>query len=133
VGLPAFPTDCPTELKEKLLFTNTTDFEMEWVIKDQSIIGNGTMFGYRPIFGTLQPGETETITFSFLPDAEMTYVMDGALIATYNDRDVNFPLQVKGKCVKPSVSFDPPELFLPIVHVGVFQLYVSQSSITVVK
>lgn len=109
----AFPYCLTTEV------TNTDELALEWVL-DTSVIPAGSGFTLTPSSGELSPKETRIVTISFAAAAA------GAI-------DVSVPLFIDGggggerpylqlsltaTAVMPRLSFDRPELLLPVVPLG---------------
>lgn len=113
---PFTPTTKLT-IKEILSFWNTTDDEIEWFFEDQSMIDEA-VFTFEPSAGVLKIGQSQDIVFTFNPEEPSTFNMMGVLIANCNQKYIKFGIPVKGKCVHPSISFEPAELFLPVVPNG---------------
>lgn len=119
----SFSNGSQPENKEIFSITNSAENEIDWFLEDHSNIRNDSIFLIEPKTGLLQIGETQLITITFSPDFASNYVMNAILKTVYHDKQVEFNVNIKGKCVKPSISFEPPEIFLPIVPLGVVSTY----------
>lgn len=106
--------------KEKVCFKNNTNQELSWSIK----IGSKNWLFQKGIFkldqmqGNIEPNQTESITILFNPERAERFEAEIFVTVNYLGTTAEFPITIHGNGVKPSVVFDPPELFLPIVAAG---------------
>jgi hypothetical protein len=109
-----------TSTKDNIVFKNETSQSMDWYLDlnplDTMISGN--IFRFEPSSGILPPGESQTLSISFMPDDLGLYRVKAPLILEYADSRIRLELAASGTGVDPCLAFDPPEIFLPILPSG---------------
>ena len=106
----------PSSAKEKVLLSNTTDDPIEWFIETPLSLSSAITI--EPLSGWLDPRESQEVVLSFFPDDAQTYLLSGEIVAIQNGEEVRLRFNSKGSGIWPSVFFDPPEIYLPIVPIG---------------
>jgi hypothetical protein len=106
--------------KEEIKFNNNTEQVLTWKIEFGSkceLFQKG-VFKLEQTQGTIQPKQTETITAIFDPEKAERYETEIFVVVNYLETNAEFPVTIVGTGVKPSIVFDPPEIFLPIAAPG---------------
>jgi hypothetical protein len=109
------------QYRETFSITNTTENEMEWLFVDCSDIPDVSIFLVEPKNGMLLRGESQIVTVTFAPDYARPYILNGQIISITSD--VQFDVTFEGRCASPSISFEPAEIFFPIVPLGIISTY----------
>ncbi|KAI8906344.1 hypothetical protein EDD86DRAFT_248625 [Gorgonomyces haynaldii] len=79
--------------------------------------GHPECFETNATSGLIEPNEKTEIQFKFTPTLAMKYTATGYLILELEE-EIRFQLSLRGNGLNPSISFDPPELFMPVVPCG---------------
>ncbi|KNC96854.1 uncharacterized protein SPPG_07686 [Spizellomyces punctatus DAOM BR117] len=101
--------------KETITLTNTSKRSMEWWFDLDSLDDSEKVFKIEPWRGILGPGEAHPVTISFYPETTGLFEAAVPLHLDYLGPKPLLSLPLQGTGVEPSLAFDPPELFLPIV------------------
>jgi hypothetical protein len=104
--------------REDICFKNNTAQALSWKIEFESEYFQKGIFKLDQIEGVVQPNQTETIKAAFNPEIATTYKSEIFLVVNYSETHAEFPITLVGNGVKPSLVFNPPEIFLPIVASG---------------
>ena len=101
---------------KEITITNTDDKQVEWML-DENVIPDESGFSLDCPSGTLQVGESFTITFGFaattvgIADVMLPLCLDGGNVPYLTPR-------LMANAVLPRLTFDRPELILPTVPLG---------------
>ncbi|KAI8929614.1 hypothetical protein BC831DRAFT_443384 [Entophlyctis helioformis] len=95
--------------KETLTFTNTMHGPMNWRVEMPQPEYGGDVFSLEP---------TQSLIVTFQPDRPGIFETNATLSISYFDLHADFGISVQGSSVEPSLAFDPPEVFMPIVPLG---------------
>ncbi|KAI9352744.1 hypothetical protein BDR26DRAFT_203341 [Obelidium mucronatum] len=105
-------------LKETTVLSNNSAKTIQWSFDVEPLEDVDNVFKVEPFHGTLKPGATQTITVSFQPESVGVCNARIPLHIDFMGRQAPFCLDMRGTGVEPSIAFDPPEVFLPIVPLG---------------
>ncbi|KAJ3242207.1 Cilia- and flagella-associated protein 47 [Chytriomyces hyalinus] len=105
-------------LKESTTISNNSDKKIQWAFDLDSLEEVDNVFKIEPFHGSLNPGSSQNITLSFHPESIGFFESKIPLHIDYLGRQAPFELELRGTGVEPSIAFDPPEVFLPIVPIG---------------
>jgi len=102
-------------------FTNDDPESISWEVDVDVLHGLGLkeMFHVSPRAGELASGEKAIVRFTFLPDDAKAY---SCVLPLYLDENRDRPyllLTVKGTGIFPHLTFDRPEVLMPVVPLGV--------------
>ncbi|KAJ3074529.1 Cilia- and flagella-associated protein 47 [Podochytrium sp. JEL0797] len=104
--------------KETTTLTNNSTQTIQWSFDVEPLEELDNIFKVEPFHGTLKPGAAQIITVAFHPDAVGVFESKIPLNIDFMGRQAPFCLELRGAGVEPSIAFDPPEVFLPIVPLG---------------
>ncbi|KAJ3053490.1 Cilia- and flagella-associated protein 47 [Rhizophlyctis rosea] len=121
--------------KEIVWLTNETEAELEWWVDTDDIEGAGDIFKVEPWRGTLDPRPADAqnfvpgagtqapphmapVTITFHPPHTGNFTATIPLHTDALGMRPSFHISLVGKGVEPSIAFDPPEIFLPVVPPG---------------
>lgn len=116
------PKSNAPHLRESIVLTNTSGEPAKWSFDEctnHSPPLSWEKFVIYPLDGTIAAGETQNIQITFVPGSCGKYEMSRVLRVNLAEKAYTFPLSLYGGAILPSISFEPPEIFLPIVPVGV--------------
>ncbi|KAJ3141493.1 Cilia- and flagella-associated protein 47 [Physocladia obscura] len=105
-------------MKDTTTIVNNSDKLIQWFFDTNPLEDDDDVFKIEPFHGCLNPGAKQTVSISFHPESIGVYVSKVPLHIDYMGRHAPFSLEICGTGVDPSVSFDPPEIFLPIAPLG---------------
>ncbi|KAJ3300030.1 Cilia- and flagella-associated protein 47 [Borealophlyctis nickersoniae] len=107
-----------TVAKDIIVFTNHTDSEMEWWFDLDVLEDSDSVFRVEPWRGTIDPEGAQSVVVSFQPETVGPFESNLPLHVDMLGMRPSFHLKLTGNGVEPSLAFDPPEIFLPIVPLG---------------
>ncbi|KAI8898560.1 hypothetical protein BC833DRAFT_589330 [Globomyces pollinis-pini] len=101
---------------KNIVLKNTSEERVDWYV----IIGScDHVFSVEPLKGSLEPDVSQTLSINFDPARPGTYETNLNLILRLLDLESSLTVSLQATAVSPSIIFDPPEVFLPIVPMGV--------------
>ncbi len=98
---------------------NTTSDTIPWNSSLYLDSSDQAGFSLSPSAGALRPGTKQEIRVKFDPSTAGIFVGIIQLIISYLGLEAEFSVKVSGFALYPSIVFDPPEIFLPVVALGV--------------
>eukprot|EP00842_Homolaphlyctis_polyrhiza_P003819 jgi/Hompol1/4438/HPOL_001780-RA len=104
--------------KDTITFTNLMATPTTWNTELIPADCFNSTFSLEPSHGSLLKGQSQTVVVTFQPDRPGTFEVSGKLDITCDDIHASFGISLVGNSVEPSLAFDPPEIFLPIVPLG---------------
>ncbi|KAI9205277.1 uncharacterized protein BJ171DRAFT_615867 [Polychytrium aggregatum] len=108
-----------TAAKDTFNFESNLDGKpIEWWFDLEPLEDSDNVFKLDPSRGVLPPGESQTIIVSFQPETTGVYESVLPLHMDYLGAKAPFMITLQGTGVEPSLAFDPPEIFLPVVPSG---------------
>ncbi|KAJ3096696.1 Cilia- and flagella-associated protein 47 [Phlyctochytrium planicorne] len=105
--------------KETLTITNNSDKRITWSFDVEPLEEDDGAFKLDPWHGSLDAGAAQSINVSFQPETVGLFDTVLPLHIDYLGRHAPFVLSLQGTGVEPSIAFEPSEIFLPIVPLGV--------------
>jgi hypothetical protein len=100
--------------------TFTSTFDLQSTTARSALSGaDARIFKFDVVSGNLAPGQSQTVVATFHPVVVGRYEASLPVFIGH-DNQVSSPysLDLKGLGLEPSIAFDPPELFIPIVPLG---------------
>ncbi|KAJ3410473.1 Cilia- and flagella-associated protein 47 [Chytridiales sp. JEL 0842] len=104
--------------KETVQITNNSEKNIHWSLDMETLEELDGVFRIEPAHGLLLPGASTTVTVSFQPESVGLFETQIPLHIDFMGRNAPFTLHIMGTGVEPSLAFEPSEIFLPIVPLG---------------
>ncbi|KAJ1569303.1 Cilia- and flagella-associated protein 47, partial [Nowakowskiella sp. JEL0078] len=104
-------------LKETFTMSNTSQNSVQWLYDLSSLEEKDHVFRIEPSKGRIPPCESQIITISFQPESVGKYEASIPVHLEFSEKP-QFNINIQGSGVEPSLVFDPPEIFLPIIPIG---------------
>ncbi|KAJ3084382.1 Cilia- and flagella-associated protein 47, partial [Quaeritorhiza haematococci] len=104
--------------KETLTLTNNSAKPLDWWLDVSSLEYHDGVFGVDKTHGTISAFESFRLTLFFQPDTTGFFESHISLHVQGLAQKTPFAISLHGSGVEPSLAFDPPEIFLPVVPLG---------------
>ncbi|KAJ3316331.1 Cilia- and flagella-associated protein 47, partial [Blyttiomyces sp. JEL0837] len=104
--------------KEPLIITNNSQVPINWSFDLEPLEELDNVFKLEPSHGSLGVNGTQNVMVSFHPELTGVFETKIPLHVDFMGRQAPFSLAVQGTGVEPSLAFEPPEIFLPVVPLG---------------
>ncbi|KAJ3219077.1 Cilia- and flagella-associated protein 47 [Dinochytrium kinnereticum] len=105
--------------KECVSIVNNSEKRINWSFDVDPLEEQDSAYKLDPWHGNLEPGASQNISILFQPETIGLFETHLPLHIDYLGRHAPFVLTLKGTGVEPSIAFEPCEIFLPIVPIGV--------------
>ncbi|KAJ3113168.1 Cilia- and flagella-associated protein 47, partial [Phlyctochytrium bullatum] len=105
--------------KEVISITNNSDRRISWSFDIDPLEDNQCPFKLDPWRATLDPGASQNINILFQPERIGLFESSLPLHIDFLGRHAPFVLSLQGTGVEPSIAFEPCEIYLPLIPIGV--------------